>query len=66
MAEEGHDLREYWDERDHPVLHFHAEYAGAYASIAFVGSLLAGTLPSRALRLTREWTLLDQAELMAN
>ena len=55
----------YYDE--HGVPHFHAEYAGARASIA-VGTLavLAGSLPPRALRLVQEWAELHQAELVAN
>ena len=56
----------YWGERDHPVPHFHAEYAGARASIAVDGTVLAGALPARALRLVREWARLHENELLAN
>ena len=56
----------YWGERDHPVPHFHAEYAGARASIAVDGRVLAGSLPARALRLVREWASLHEDELLAN
>jgi hypothetical protein len=56
----------YWRERDHPIPHFHAEYAGQRASIAVDGAVLAGTLPARALRLAREWTALHEDELLAN
>ena len=59
-------IRMYWDERDHPIAHFHAEYTGSYASIAFDGTMLAGTLPPRALRLIQDWAPLHQDELMAN
>lgn len=57
-------IRMYWDERDHPIAHFHAEYAGKYASIAFDGTLLAGSLPTRALRLIQDWAPLHQDELL--
>ncbi len=59
-------IRMYWDERDHPVAHFHAEYAGKYASIALDGTLLAGSLPARALRLIQDWVPLHRDELLAN
>jgi hypothetical protein len=35
-------IRMYWNERDHPVAHFHAEYEGRFASVALNGSVLAG------------------------
>jgi hypothetical protein len=56
----------YWDERDHPVAHFHAEYAGERASIAVDGRVLGGHLPPRALRMTRRWARLHEHELLAN
>jgi hypothetical protein len=56
----------YWRERDHPVPHFHASYAGQNASIALDGTILGGRLPPRALRLVREWTQLHRDELLAN
>jgi hypothetical protein len=56
----------YWGERDHPVAHFHAEYASARASIAVDGTVLAGALPAQALRLVREWASLHEDELLAN
>jgi hypothetical protein len=59
-------IRMYWNERDHPVAHFHAEYAGKYASIALDGTMLAGSLPARALRLIQDWAALHQDELLAN
>ncbi len=59
-------IRMYWNERDHPVPHFHAEYAGQYASIAVDGTLLAGSLPARALRLVADWAELHRDELLAN
>jgi hypothetical protein len=56
----------YWNERDHPVPHFHAEYAGEGASVAVDGKLLAGSLPPRALRLVEDWAKLHRDELLDN
>lgn len=56
----------YWREKDHPVPHFHAEHAGQQASIAVDGTVLAGLLQARALRLVREWAELHERELLAN
>jgi Domain of unknown function (DUF4160) len=50
----GITIAMYWDERDHQVPHFHAEYGGQVASIALDGSIIAGALPPRARRLVRE------------
>ena len=62
----GIQIAMYWNERDHPVAHFHAEYGEHLASIAIDGSLLGGTLPPRALRMVREWGRLHHDELLAN
>ncbi len=62
----GITVRMYWNERDHPVPHFHAEYGGEYASIAVDGTVLAGSLPIRALRLVGDWAQLHHDELLAN
>jgi hypothetical protein len=56
----------YWNERDHPVPHFHAEYAGEDASVALDGKILAGSLPPRALRLIEDWAELHRDELLDN
>jgi hypothetical protein len=56
----------YWRERDHPVPHFHASYAGQAASLSVDGEILGGSLPPRALRLVREWAGLHRDELLAN
>jgi hypothetical protein len=56
----------YWNERDHPIPHFHAEYAGESASISIRGSVLAGSLPPRALRLVEAWARLHRDELLDN
>jgi hypothetical protein len=59
-------IRMYWNERDHPVPHFHAEYGDRSASVAVDGALLGGHLPPRALRMTRRWAELHREELLAN
>jgi hypothetical protein len=49
---------------DHPPPHFHAEYGDSQAVILISdGSVFAGTLPRRALRLVRTWHRLHQDEL---
>ena len=62
----GIKIAMYWREHNHPVAHFHAEYGEHLASIAIDGTLLAGSLPPRALRLVREWAALHEDELRAN
>jgi hypothetical protein len=62
----GITIAMFWDERDHPVPHFHAEYAGRIASIDLDGTVLAGSLSGRQLRLVREWTEQHHEELLAN
>jgi hypothetical protein len=56
----------YWNERDHPVAHFHAYHAGRRASVSADGVLLAGSLESRALGFVQEWASLRHDEIMAN
>jgi hypothetical protein len=56
----------FWNEADHPLGHFHAEYAGHIASIGLDGRVLAGSLPRRQLRLVCEWAQLHNDELLAN
>ena len=56
----------YWNERDHPVPHFHAIQAEREASISVDGVLLAGQLDRRALNLVVEWARLHREELLAN
>ncbi len=44
----------YW--ADHPPPHFHAEYGVDQVVLAIAdGSVVAGELPRRALRLVEEW-----------
>ncbi len=53
--------------REHGVPHFHASYGEHVATIAIVTlDLIAGSLPPRALRLTRTWAKARRAELEAN
>jgi len=56
----------YWNERDHPIPHFHAAYSGHEASIALGGDALGGSLPPRTLRLVRAWASRHEDELMRN
>jgi hypothetical protein len=56
----------YWNERDHPVPHFHAYHSGRRASVSADGVVLAGGLEQRALVLVREWAGLHRAEIVAN
>ena len=52
---------------DHPPAHFHARYSGDEALIVIAtGEVFAGFLPSRALRLVREWLDEHRDELVAN
>jgi Domain of unknown function (DUF4160) len=52
---------------DHPPPHFQARYAGDSAKIDIAtGTVIVGSLPSRPLRLVREWVELHRAELEAN
>jgi hypothetical protein len=52
---------------DHPLPHFHARYGGQSVSIGIDPlTLLAGTLPPRALGQVVEWAVLHQQELLAD
>ena len=60
----GISIYMYWG--DHGPPHFHARYSGHKASVAIEElSLLAGSLPPRALGLVMEWAALHQEELRA-
>jgi hypothetical protein len=48
-------IKMYWNERDHPIPHFHAEYGDHAAAISIDGEILGGTFPPRPLRLVGEW-----------
>jgi hypothetical protein len=62
----GITIAMFWDERGHQTPHFHAAYSGHSASLALDGTILAGSLPPRALTLVRRWASLHQTELVAN
>ena len=62
----GIKIAMYWREGSHSVAHFHAEYGEHVASFTIDGTLIAGSLPPRALRLVREWAALHEAEIGAN
>lgn len=52
----------YWS--DHPPPHIHAEYGNEQALVAINdGSVIAGSLPRRAMRLVEEWRALHLDEL---
>jgi hypothetical protein len=57
-------LAMFW--RDHLPPHFHAYYAGMEAEIGLDGTLLAGSLPRRALQLVEDWRTRYPDELAAN
>ena len=50
---------------DHAPPHFHARY-GPFEAIIDIGTLaiLQGQLPSRALNLVQEWTMIHREELL--
>jgi len=56
----------YWNQGAHARPHFHARYAGQTASVDFAGSVIAGSLPRRALALVAEWAVLHEHEPAAN
>lgn len=56
----------YWNERDHPVAHFHAYHAGRRASVSADGDVLAGSLEARAFQFVREWAAIRHGEILAN
>lgn len=53
--------------KDHLPPHFHARYAEFRAQIEIdTGEVLEGELPSRALRLIKEWCEIHEEELKYN
>jgi len=42
----GITIAMFWNERDHPIAHFHAEHAGEVAAIGIDGEVLAGPPPN--------------------
>jgi hypothetical protein len=55
-----------WSEGAHNRPHFHACYGEHEASFDLAGRIIAGSLPTRALRLVRNWAKLHHDELDAN
>lgn len=52
---------------DHAPSHFHAAYQGFEALIRISdGSIYAGSLPTKALRLVQEWAERHRPELLEN
>lgn len=53
--------------REHAPPHFHASYQGFEALITIAdGSVIAGSLPRKALAMVQDWTAHHHAELMEN
>ena len=53
--------------REHNPPHFHASYQGFEALIVIAdGSVLAGSLPNKALRIVQDWVVVHHDELLAN
>ncbi len=58
-------IRMYQD--DHNPPHFHIEYQGYQALMSIeTGDILAGKLPTKAVKLVREWAKEHQEELLIN
>jgi Domain of unknown function (DUF4160) len=52
---------------DHAPAHFHASYQGFEALIRIAdGSVMAGSLPKKALRIVQDWAAAHQDELLVN
>ncbi len=62
----GITIAMFWDESGHQTPHFHAAYSGYRASLSLDGTILAGSLPPRALKLVQRWASLHHAGLVAN
>lgn len=57
----------FYDDKQHHVPHFHAEYAGELAVFSIDdGRMLAGDLPSDKASLVQAWTHIHREELAAN
>jgi hypothetical protein len=53
--------------KEHEPAHFHAEHQSQNAKFDFSGKMLAGNIQSTtALRLIREWAILNRSELEGN
>ncbi len=56
----------YWNEGVHERPHFHARYGEHQASVDLDGQIIAGSLPTNAQRLVREWAAVHRDELVSN
>jgi len=56
----------YWNEGQHGLAHFHANYGDHEASFDLQGEIIAGSLPKRALRLVQDWAELHADDLLAD
>lgn len=57
----------YEDNERHHLPHIHVRYSGEKASISIAdGSILAGSLPSRQLKMVQAWIEIHQDELYAD
>jgi hypothetical protein len=56
----------YWNEGHHARPHFHVYCRGDFASVAFDGEVIVGSLPRKPLGLVREWAALRSEQLAAN
>ena len=57
----------FFDDRQHPMPHLHAEYAGQKAVFRIdSGETLAGELPVGKTRLAQAWIEIHREELMVN
>ncbi len=62
----GITIKMYWREDHHSTPHFHAYYGEHEASLDLTGTIIAGFLPKRVLRLVQDWTELHADELTAD
>lgn len=57
----------FYDDEQHHLPHFHAEYQGMKASFAIESAeLLSGSLPPNKLRLVQAWAEIHKEDLMAD
>jgi hypothetical protein len=57
----------YGDNKEHKLPHIHAEYQGEEAVFSIPdGELMAGSLPSKKVKLVQAWIILHEEDLMAN
>ena len=63
----GDDNLYYFDNKEHKVPHFHANYGEHDAVISISeGKILKGKLPPKKMKLIQAWIEIHQEDLMAN